>query len=124
MFSRHFGIVVKLDPNGVEVRFDDMTQRIYAFFGDADIQLLHPSAENPNIVYADTPNGRVLAYERNPNNVEVGDVVFSSFQNGSEDQGWKHRELFRGRVAQVYFDKTCDIAYDDGDVSKREMGIH
>lgn len=56
---------------------------------------------------------RVLAFDRNPKELFVGDLVDCLYQNGLDRGRW-----FRGRIAMMNRSmKTCNIAYDDGEVS-------
>jgi hypothetical protein len=68
-----------------------------------------------SIVYALDPENKphVVAYDMQPKELFIGDLVLCHFQNGQSNNGW-----FHGRVAAFNVGrKTFDVLYFGGDVS-------
>jgi hypothetical protein len=104
--------VKKILKSKIEVCFDDSTTKTIEYPAD-DVQLVstHPQ-QSVYYVALGTPDQQ-FAYDANPKDLQMGDLVFCLYQNGAENGA-----RFRGRVASVSGDgQTVDIAYDDGYVS-------
>lgn len=103
-------------PKGIaSVRLIDQSEEDIA---EEDIQML----TRDELVDAIGQEARfgcdALTVIENPEELELGDLVYGEFQKGQNVECWTQatKVLFRGRVTLVDpSKKTCDICYDDGD---------
>lgn len=97
--------------NRIEVTFDDFSVKSIKYPLE-DVQLVF-ARPNESVFYSyfGEPN-QTFAYDANPTDLRLGDLVFGLYQNGASGGA-----RFRGRVALVDEEHhTVDVAYDDGEV--------
>ena len=103
----------------LKIQFDDKSEPVtfdYPSYGDEDedgtaissLERLVPSGEGPHLWMGEITGD--FAGDTNPARLDVGDLVFCNYQN--------QPCRYRGRIAAVSEDgRSCDIAYDDNEVS-------
>ena len=109
----------KKDVYNLDIKLDDTTE-LNVEYPDKDVERLLSETrikdmqEPSSIVYALNQEGQPyqVAYDAQPKELFIGDLVLCHFQNGRSNDGWYH-----GRVAAVDFERmTFDVFYFEGEV--------
>jgi len=102
------------------VAYDDGSYSYIHDYPNDDVQQLIPKAPEKDLKINKTFNakhdgkGQVFAYDTNPTELFVGDLVSCRYQNGCSNESW-----YNGRVAAVSnITHSFDVVYFDGEYEK------